>query len=360
MNKISFLFLLILSCSCSAKHVNEDEIIIEKFPKEANLSGDILIIPSILLSPSNMCIIDSFLIVSQNRPDSIFNIFRLPDCKHLKSFGNEGRGPEEFNLTFSFVTLGPVSSTKSSFAVGNERTNIQYYRISELIKNNYKPYKTDKLPPELNRFRAVTYLGDSLIFGASYRGGMHLFKFNSVKEELKTFRNYPDTFPLKDPEMMREPYACFLASKPDNSSFAAGYYHTGRLEIYNVIKGETIIVTYKGSPSIIENWGLKSDSEYLSFNPESMRFCERIVATNKYIYMSFANDKHSKIYNEKGKERTFIREIHVFDWDGNPIAKLRLDKFYSYFSIDNSDKYLYAIDEMKENKITRYDLGKNL
>lgn len=67
--------------------INENEVLIDKFPSEETLRSSKIKIPSILLSPSNMCIVDSFMIISQDRNDSIFSIFSLPHCEYLLSIG---------------------------------------------------------------------------------------------------------------------------------------------------------------------------------------------------------------------------------------------------------------------------------
>ncbi|MCU0413399.1 MAG: TolB-like 6-bladed beta-propeller domain-containing protein [Ignavibacteriaceae bacterium] len=356
-----FFGILIFVIGCTkATRLNENGVIIDTFPKEAFLEAIELKTPPILFKPSNMCIVDSFLVVTQSRRDTIFTIFKLPNCEYLLSFGNQGKGPNEFNLSMEFVTLGTVYGEYRSFAVGNLLTKIQYYKINDILNRVFKPYRIERLPPKLNRFRAITYISDSLIFGAPYRGDMHLFEYNARTKVLKSFRDYPEKFPLRDPEFMREPFACFMATKPDNSKFVVAYYYKGIIEIYDLKNDKQIIISYRGFPSLRENTGLNRTSKYLEFRPESLRFCERIFATNKYIYACIANEKYSTIYDADGLNRTFIREIHVFDWSGNPIIKYKLDKFYNYYVIDKIDNYLYTIDDSVENIIMRYDLRKLL
>jgi hypothetical protein len=361
-SKIIYFFgvlLFIVGCR-DISHRKEDEILINKFPKEELLQATELEIPPIVLKPSNMCIVDSFLIISQSRGDSIFSIFSLPNCHFLTSFGNEGRGPNEFNMAFENVTLGAVNNDSSSFAVGNMMTNIQYYHIEDIFHKKFRPYRIEKLPQTLNGFRAIVYIGDSLIFGAPYRGNMHLFKFNNYTKSLETFREYTEKFPLMDPEMKREIFGCSMAVKPDNSKFVLAYSRLGKIEIFENNKSKPIVITYKGFPSLEENTGLNSTSKFIKKNPDELIFNEGIIATDKYIYACILNDKVSNVNNPNGPNRNFIREIHVFDWSGNPIIKIKLSKFYLYYSVALNDKYIYAIDDDVENIVYRYDLNKVL
>jgi hypothetical protein len=342
--------------TCKRNITTSSDNIIDAFPLISTIKETKLTVPPILFNPSNMCIVDSFLVVTQRRQDTIFSIFSLPNCKYLLSFGTKGRGPNEFNLSFENVTLGPVHGRSSSFAVGNNMNNIQYYEIKQILQNNFTPNKIEELPNELNGFRAIIYLDDSIIYGAPYQGNMHLFKYNSESKKLEQFIEYPKIFPLLHPEIKREVFGCFMAVKPDNSKFVLAYSIIGKIEIFDLIKDNPISISYKGFPSIEENTGLNSTSQFLVSNPEERIFCEGIVATNKYFYVRVLNDKYSKVYLKNGPKRSFVPEIHVFDWSGNPILKIILENYYSNYNIDVDDHYLYTIDDSVENIIKRYDL----
>lgn len=350
----SICILCLFSCTRNSTIISDK--VIDKFPLVSTLQETTLKVPPILLSPSNMCIVDSFLVVTQRRKDTIFTIFSLPNCEYLLSFGTRGRGPNEFNLSFENVTLGTVPGKSSSFAVGNNMNNIQYYKINDILQNNFTPYKIEELPNELNGFRAIIYLADSVIYGAPYQGNMHLFKYKSEDKKLEQFREYPENFPLLYPEVKREVFGCFMAVKPDNSKFILAYNFMGKIEIFDLKKDKPILISYKGFPSLEENTGLNSTSQFMASNPDRIIFCEGIVATNKYIYARVLNDKYSKVYTSKGPNRAFVPEIHVFDWSGNPILKIRLENYYSQYNIDMDDHYLYTLDDNVENIIKRFDL----
>jgi WD40 repeat protein len=348
----------IVSCTINTS-INYDRLI-DKFPKVIILKGIELKVPPIVLNPDNLRIVDSFMIITQSRSDSIFSFFRIPDGKYLMSFGNRGKGPNEFLTSFQYVTLAPVYCKSSTFAVGNMMTTIRYYKISDIINKDLKPFRVENLPPELNRFRSIAYVSDSLILGAPYRGNFHLFKFNTNTKVLESFRNYPDKYPLLDIEIKRDVYGCSMAVKPDNSKLVVAYANTGKIEIYDLTNGKYITMIYKGIPSLEENTGLNKDSKFWYHNPEEIVCCRKIATTNKYIYIDVFNDHYSKIFNNDGPNRTYIPEIHVFDWAGNPITKINLTNYYRYFDVDMIDKYLYAIDDNIEDRIFQYDLTKAL
>lgn len=348
---------LLFVCCARITPDNKYLVVVDKFPLNIELKAEDLKVAPVLLKPSRMIIVDSFLIVYQNRKDTMISIFALPDCKYIKGFGQQGRGPEEFNLAFA-NTFKPVHfSLNSSFGMGNNMTNIQYYKIMDVLNNNIKPYKIVSLPAKLNGFRAITYFTDTLIIGAPYRGNMDLFKYQVLSNEMVSFRDYDKEFPLMDPEIKREVYGCFMDGKPDNSKLVISYGNKGIIEILNINNNKHIEIKYKDFPTLEENLKLDNNSKVITFNPEQMVFCWGIVATNKHIYARINNTQYKNIAGREGMIRTFIAGIHVFDWSGNPVAIIKPDKFYNCFYIDEKDNYLYTIDENLENIIRRYDLS---
>lgn len=336
---------------------NGADFIVADFPKEISLSSEELEISSVLLKISRIEVIDSFFVVYQKRSDTIFSIFQLPDLKHLYSFGKKGNGPYEFNLAFA-TTFKSVHGSESAFAMGNKMNNVQYYKVNDLLNNNSTPYKIAKLPPKLNGFRAITYLGDSLIFGAPYgTNDMDLFKYNTNDKLLEMFIEYPDDYPYMDNDAKRRLYGCYMAVKPDNTEFARTYANMGKIELYYANDNDPFVISYKNFPPLRENLKLSKSSKVQNSNGEEKIFSWGIRANNRYIYVQVFDEVYTKVAGSGGPLQSFVPQIHVFDWKGNPIAKLQLDSNFIVFDIDSEGKYLYTSSVFEDNIIRRYYLS---
>ena len=65
-----------------------------------------------------------------------------------------------------------------------------------------------------------------------------------------------------------------------------------------------------------------------------------------YFSMPICNDSLIMVlYNTDKPDNV---QIHVIDWDGNPIARLHLDKKITYFNIDFKQKIIYGLHEETE------------
>lgn len=361
MNRIiNFLFFgLVIVSGCKNHYQQKVNYEVTDLANEISLNSEKLEITSVILKMTRMRIIDSYLVVWQNRKDTLVSIFQLQDLKHLYSFGNKGNGPNEFNLTFpaSFV---PVYINGGSFTLGNKMNNIQYYKIDDLLNRNTVPYKIVKLPPKLNGFRAIANIGDSLIYGAPYgEDNIDIFKYNVKSKQLIILVKYPDDFPLINGEIKRSVYGCYMTAKPDKTKFARTYSNIGRIEIFDVTndKKSPIVISYIKFPALKDNLNLDRTSKGPRNDGEEMVFSWGITSNDKYIYVQVYNDRYDKIAGPKGVNESFIPEIHIFNWDGKPVGKCILNAHFLNFDVDKEGKYLYTVSDFEPNSIRRYDLS---
>jgi hypothetical protein len=353
---ILILTLIILS-GCSSNKSDEKLIITsEDFSVVKNVHFEEVLVPPVILDLLNLCIVDSFLVVAQARKDTLFHIFSLPECKLLLGFGRPGRGPGEFSLHFANSTFKPVFDVTPKFGIGNRMNNIRYYNILEVLNNNLSPDTVLKLPPKLNGFQTISYIKDSIVIGAPYRGEMHLFKYVSKSNSLTGFRDFFVPFPNMNDDKLRSLYSAYSSLRPDNKRLAVTYARFGRIDLYNLEDGTMKTINYKDFPTIEENMQISRKSTDYKTNFEQKIFSWEIVSTAKHIYCKIMNTPYGELINGMSYNREFISPIFVFDWEGNPQKIIRPDKYYYKFYVDKDDKSLYAIDSDKEGIIYKLDL----
>lgn len=73
------------------------------------------------------------------------------------------------------------------------------------------------------------------------------------------------------------------------------------------------------------------------------------AVTDNYIYLIYSGKEHDK------KEYYLGREIFVFDWEGNQVRRLILDRGIYDIAVTNDDKTIYAADFLSK-KIVKTDL----
>ena len=81
-------------------------------------------------------------------------------------------------------------------------------------------------------------------------------------------------------------------------------------------------------------------------NSNKLGFIDTAVTEN-YIYLVKYNITLSDLGidvddKNNGYPLWFTTQIHVFDWEGNPIKKYNLDKYFTSLAVDSKDQYIYV------------------
>lgn len=134
----------------------------------------------------------------------------------------------------------------------------------------------------------------------------------------------------------------FIYSKPDLSKVVLACRYTDKIAIYDLKtkKGTSIIGPENLEISFLP---IKAGSRYMSQPTEQTYYTFRSgFTTNKYIYLLY--------YGKKDDSKNHIDgdTIFVYDWNGNPIKKVFLDRIIQGFAVSKDDENIYAFDG--ENK----------
>lgn len=293
-------------------------------PEITTLSADSVTVPPILLSVTRLFIAHGMLIAYEQRKDTLFSFWKLPDCQYLFSAGIKGQGPKDFlMLDRSFV------ESKEGFKVFELPSN----RVKEMKIDSTGTFelasehrlKIDQTP--LNRF---LFLADSSYCFLS-QDDKHEYTLLDKKHTTHQFSDYPlDLLERKSDETNSFVYNKLTVAKPDGEMFASFYVHIKMMRIYNR-HGEMlneIVMNHTGSS--LDN-GEKNT--YYSYYP---------CADDKYIYALTKLEAQPV--------------LEVWTWEGKLIARFSLDKNISNFVVSNKYHILYAVDKEVEDKIYFYKL----
>ena len=79
--------------------------------------------------------------------------------------------------------------------------------------------------------------------------------------------------------------------------------------------------------------------------PESdfILYYSSLQVSSEYIYALYVNKKDNLFSHAEGET-----EIHVFNWEGAPIAKIRIPDNIIYFAVDEKHRYIYGLKGNEE------------
>jgi len=323
--KILYLF-IILCCgiiiACDSVYTH--------FPYEETITQELMPLQGITY-PVRVDVKHPFLILqNMKRSDSLFHIYELSNYELKNAFGVRGQGSDDFVAPWLF------HSQLSDILIGDLSKNLVYR--SSINEKGLLERKDTRHPRYINGVNDAAFINDSLFVVDAMHIAPSLFLL-TLQDELpiksKKYRNSNIKDYNADPDMGR------VYANESRIAFCYGYKkQIDFMDInFNLIKR----VKFKYERPIITNSADDKVSYVYGY------FGKR------YLYVLFFGTswKEQKMSSFR---RTFLE---VFDLDGNPIIRYRLDGIRPvYFAVNEEDFTLYGagVDGEPEDYLLVYKL----
>ncbi len=346
-----YLWLLVLveilpQCSNYSKVINIKDAILMP------TSLDSMSIKPILLKPMKMVSLDSLIIILDNSSDTLFRIFNYKDLKYLGWFGKKGRGPREF-LGLNATAVRP---SPEGIQIADMR-RIYFISLPKInFNNNYILHKQVLIPSKLLAFNNMFVLDSNKIFGIcrSKNAPRSIDYFDIRTSDIGSIVNYPEFIKDVPNELLRSVFDLILDVNPNHINFAIIYNFFPILRICNKSGDILKEIVIKGLPEQIIFNGLGTREGNLLYG---INYYSEIKVTKNYIYLLYSPRKGERI-----SEHEFIMksihpmEFHIFDWEGNCVGRILLNRAVSSYTPTADDSYLYFTQENEANQIFRLNL----
>jgi len=324
------------------------------FPVTVELSHKPINIESPILYPSGMVFLDSALVVLDISGDYFLSFFTLDDFDLRNRSIRRGRGPSE---------------EVSVFFISNAmEENKFWYRTHSGIKTvKYQPGKDELIPvgfsPNCDAFSGLTFPLDDDLLGFSQNAQSS--EFVKISTDDCAIVDFGPNFPNVGRELSINEKDYLLGTKslsirPDGELFAVLYHYFPILRIFNSNNG-----SLKREVRFNNNQDFPYSAIDVNATPEEKMSTTTNYfvshATNRFIYASYAGrsllEIQPNIIRDGFKITDFTNEIHVFDWEGNPVKRIVLDKSIFAFAVSPDDKTLVAIPMSDPSVLLKYDLS---
>ncbi|MDP3441914.1 MAG: BF3164 family lipoprotein [Ignavibacteria bacterium] len=327
---IIILVLFFIGCSHKSLVINKNTLSFDKFPIEDKISfSDIYEYKEGVAGMLEL--VDSTLIifnVSQGI-NYFLNNYSLKSGQLSKGYLSQGKGPGE--------AIG-------ARAIGVNGNTLWLYDISlkKIMTIDVTKIISDNMILSFNEYPVIGYhymigFKDSLhYFGVGSKSSA--FKIQEVElissketNEYGKFAVILNNIPFIS---FKSAYESFIFTKPTGDKIVLPYRFLDAIEIYDVKKQTSVVVhgpegfdvKFEPLPNGIER---TKETRFAFVNG---------TVTNKYIYMSYSGllcDNENSYYGNC---------VYVYDWEGNPIRKLVLDRQIEGLVVSADDKTMYAYD----------------
>lgn len=334
----------------SCKQNGNITVSINEFPKTLNLSHKKIKVASNLYTPVGLSLLDSVAVVLDLKSDTLFQVFRLPGFDRIGGFISRGQGPDEEYFVDPFIQRlpGNVVMYRSGSTVRKLSFN--------MLNQNFEFIDDIELPASLLDLFHIIELNDGVIVGVKTDGQTER-EFVSYNKRSKEIKDFGVDYPVvnKDITISEEfknmVFAKALTAKPDKKLFACVYDKFPILRIYSnrgELKKEVRLNNGQSFPYAL----IESNPTIKSIN-DIMQNYRMIKSTDRFIYALYMGKKSGDV---SPGLNDFSNTIHVWDWDGNPIAELKLDHQIFTFDVDKDDHGLVASSLESLNVLYKYVL----
>lgn len=296
-----------------------------------------------LVGGNSIQIIDTLLLVQHqySEPTFYWDIYNLNDFTHIKSILRRGRGPNE--VLFADYT-GQFEMADGDIWMYFTDLNAGKFHKINLTESIRSGNDVIELISEIDRDKIPCFAidNDTFIYDQYNpdKGNVNLIKGdNSWKNPIWSKEIYSNI--TLDDSYMLLIHTILYNAKNKKACVIPPYID--HIQIIDCDGNNDMILSTAKS----DTWpAIKQDG----FNESIKSFYKSTKVTDDFIFSMYVNKKISELGTTP--EET---EIHVFDWDGNAVTKIRLKDHITSFAVDTKHRTLYGIDNM--NQLYSYDIN---
>ncbi len=290
---------------------------------------------------SSLVVLDDYVVLVEQKSPKIISIFDKESFKYIGGYGVLGKGPNEF----IYVDATNAKAEGNKLLIYDLTRGFLSVDINSCVNNRkLKVEILYNIPRTIVPLNDVVMLSSSSVMGYSYldkNKDVPYLIYDAIDESVTKFGQFPTLFSKDREEIFWQIYNRHTVLKPDKQRFAS---------FGNQVK---MIRIYKMNHELLNEQFFKIQKDFFEgewIRTNALKYYRVVKANNDYIFALCENQlSHDLIDN--------IPTLEVWDWDGNPVAKLELqEKVFTFDLLDNPLRII-AVDKQAMDKIYVYDLS---
>ncbi len=333
---IFFLFGLILFVACQngQKIFSNDETRIRQFDAAYEVKGEVFLDDEYGIL--DLIAVGDYLALTSVKRENVFFLYD-PDGTKLGAFGTIGHGPDELlNCRYT----GQIEKDESGCKIWiNDVSNSSLKLIDLDSSRRAGKIVAEKTIPFPGPAANCYYGNDSLLYVEKWLNDnyeMARYNYQTGKNEAQKLYRQPVNKPFSV-------YKGIWRKHPRRTVMVNAMHSLNRINILNMSDG-TRIALIVGE----DNISLENAVDKNSGLEKHTYYCDLAVSEDR-IYALWMDQPYEDAY-----ETPKTQEIHVFDWNGRPKARLKVPEYICGFTVDEKSRTAYGITH--EEIIYRYRL----
>lgn len=299
------------------------------FGEDIRLTADLVPFHQII-APQDLAVKQGLFVVSNDRSDTVINVYEIPSLDYRNGGIRKGRGPGEIS-SFAMISMSPDSSCINVWGFGN----LASIRKIDISSPDSLRFVSDLEIGKSEVFNDMNLINDSLLVYSDMRN-LRIVKYDIVQhKELGEIKFE------KDPHGERFFYSNRGMVLCNDSLIIYVYNFKKQIDIYDL---HTLDLKNRISD------GKKYEAPTPSmFAPLVMQYVN-VYAGKKFFYAN-GGVYESLIPFDNVK-------IEAFDYEGNPVARYSFDKGPRKFVVDENNSMIYGYNsKTAPNHWLRYKIA---
>ncbi|MDR1161601.1 MAG: TolB-like 6-bladed beta-propeller domain-containing protein [Tannerellaceae bacterium] len=318
--------LSLLSCGYNTREsmtfLKEKELSLSNMNMSENM-GEVISIKSV----------GAFLaITGRNMEAQILLIDKKTKASYM--FGETGEGPGHFLQAANIIQ----ADNKHIGVYDMQKRLIYHFNIDSILQRD-EHYAPDILMKHISSFSPIQI--DRLnknTFAAISLGDAGLNRFILVDEEGEIISKEGE-LPEKKSEEISDGTHAFaywgrITTNPKENKVATCTNYAGMIQIYDCSTDKAVLI--KEHNLFLADY--KENAGYFAINPQTRWGYLSMDSNDTHIFALYSG--LNQVENPDGSY-TKSHIIHVFDWNGNPVARLSADRQVSHICVDENTLYGY-------------------
>ncbi len=280
----------------------------------------------------------------------IFDVYNIDTKSLIGHFFHRGHGHDEYTVLTSIYGFFKENNKLKTLLTAPNEQKLLIWDITESIKQGrtidemeipYKWQRNSPIPASrqilLSNDRILTYT-PSCRFSDEKEPTLPLYEIRNIPDYEKTNEIMVFTKNFKERRNQRMTPDCFfwtsLCLKPDKSKFVEVMFWLPQINIVDIQSKE------------IKGYRMKGGADFSIFEQSmdaATNYYQRVQANNDYIFALWAETDWRTI-----KGNTSFNILHVFDWNGRLLKKIRLETPIQEMFLDTERNILYGCQEDAE------------
>lgn len=325
---------------------------LEELTKTIDLPTDILLVQGVTSD-------EKYLYILNTKELPIVKAYRLSDGKYMGGFGNEGKGPGEYD---TFMRSG--FNARKNQIITQDRKYVRIYDVMESAdKLEFKRVKEIRMPTDLDIVNQGILLKDDLYAGSIMFTPKDFVTFplseldsEVSNEAIGDFGDYPQEYPDIPATAYHHLYQGGSSYAYDGDALVRYYTMVPMLRLFSLPDGSYRDIHLKPKNDQIKN--LKPDSRGKSIENgiEMLLYFARVSLGRDYIVAEYQESKFRKVATTSmgNLERVPLtdRFLLVFNREGELLAKLSTPEWLERFHVTPNNQLIFFHPEISDQLFT--------